>query len=378
MHDGAYSWKEGPNHGATTQRAKEYIDFAAKHGFEEVLVEGWNKGWDDIWWKTYGKNMSFIKPADDYDLFEVQRYAQERGVTIQGYHETCANPENYFSQIDSAFKLCQQLGYRSVKIGQVGPKLMGREWHHGQYGVNYYRTVLKKAASYKLAVNFHEPIKGTGEWRTYPNMLAREGARGQEYNAWSSDGGNPPSHVTILPFTRMIAGPMDYTPGIFNLDIPLKKNRIPHTICKELSLYVILYSPIQMAADRIEHYTNDSLFAFIRRVPVEWDTTIILGGKIGEYITIARKEKNTDNWFVSSITNEDSREVAIDLSFLNNDAKYEATIYRDGENADYLNNPYSAVIEKRSVNSSETLEFQLGRSGGVVMEINRENRDSQR
>ena len=236
MHIGDYTFNEGERHGATTERAKKYIDFAAKHGFDEVLIEGWNKGFTSKWWASYGKDMDFTKPTDDFAWTEVVQYAKDKGVLVQAYNETCANSERYFSQIDTAYSLYEKMGYKSIKVGQVAGKFLNGEWHHGQYGVNYYQTVVDKAAQHKLGVNFHEPIKATGTRRTYPNMLSREGARGQEYNAWSNDGGNPANHTCILPFTRMLAGPMDFTPGIFELELKGRpKNRVQTTLAKQLA-----------------------------------------------------------------------------------------------------------------------------------------------
>jgi len=275
MHIGIYSFYQGPKVGATTERAKKYIDFAAEHGFDEVLIEGWNYGWTPYWGSNFAPEMDFTRPAEAFNWEEVINYAKRKNIFIQAYNETAANTENYLSQIDSAFALYEELGYRSVKVGQVNDKFKNGEWHHGQYGVNYYRTVAKKGAKHRLAINFHEPIKPTGMRRTYPNIVSREGARGQEFNAWDDEGGNPPEHTCILPFTRLLAGPMDFTPGIFSVEIPQRENnQVNTTLAKQLALYVILYSPIQMAADLIENYeTRLDALQFIKDVPVDWETT---------------------------------------------------------------------------------------------------------
>jgi alpha-glucosidase len=368
IHIDLYTFGEGERHGATTERAMKYVDFAAANGFDEVLVEGWNKGFTERWWRNYAPEMNFTQPTDDYDIEKVQRYAQLKGITIQGYHETAANIDNYLSQIDSAFALLKRLGYRSVKIGQVGEKLNGKEWHHGQFGVQYYRKVLQKAAEYKLMVNFHEPIKDCGERRTYPNMMTREGARGQEYNAWSPDGGNPPGHTCILPFTRLLGAPMDYTPGIFGLTIPSKpNNQISSTLSQQLALYVIIYSPMQMAADIIENYENHPAFQFIKDVPVDWKKTKVLEAKIGEYITIVRQDRNSDDFYLASITNERKRETKMALSFLEKDVTYQAQIYADGDNAQWKTNPADYKIYTQDVTADSELSFKLAEGGGVAV-----------
>ncbi len=373
MHIGNWTFGQGDKHGATTERAKKYIDFAAAHGFDEVLVEGWNLGWKTGpgWHLDDGRDISFIESTPDYDLIEVQNYARSKGITLQMYNETMANTKNYFSQIDTAYKLYESLEIRSNKIGQVGSKLDKKEWHYGQYGVNYYREALKKAAEYKIAVNFHEPIKATGERRTYPNMFSREGARGMEYNAWSADGGNPPSHTCILPFTRMLGGPMDYTPGIFDITIPGRENnQVNTTLAKQLALYVVIYSPIQMAADLIENYEGHPAFQFIKDVPVDWETTKVIDAKIGEFVTIARKDKYSEDWYLGAITNENSRVFDINLDFLESDKIYTAQIYKDAENADYKTNPTAYMIEEKKVKKGEEFNIKLANGGGMAVRFN--------
>lgn len=367
MHIGKYTFWESENQGATTKNAKKYIDYANKLGIDHLLIEGWNKGWTPQWYQNVMHMFSFTKEADNFDLEKVTEYAQENGVEIIGYHETGSNIKNYLKQIDSAFALYQKLGIHEVKIGQVGSKLNMKEWHHGQFGVNYYRNVVKKAAEYELTINFHEPIKGTGERRTYPNMMTREGARGQEYNAWSE--GNPPSHTTILPFTRLLAGPLDFTPGIF--DVKVKQGypgkRVWTTTAKQLALYVIIYSPMQMLADLPENYVNKPAFQFLKDVPTNWEDTKILNGEIGQYITSVRKDIDSEDWYLGSITNKKSRDLEIPLSFLDEGATYKAKIYTDAEGTGYKNNPSEVEISEKEVTAANSLYLQLGASGGTAI-----------
>ena len=366
IHIGKWSFGPGINHGATTERAKEYIDFAFKNGFDEILVEGWDKGWPSDVWFDNGAELNFIKSAADYDLAEVQKYAKSKGVSIQIYHETMANTVNYLDQIDTAFNLLSDIGIQSAKIGHVGFKLDQKEYHDSQYGVNYFRKVLKKAAEHKISVNFHEPIKATGERRTYPNMFSREGARGQEYNAWSE--GNPPEHTCILPFTRLLAGPMDFTPGIFDVNIKSRPyNRVKTTLAKQLALYVVIYSPIQMAADLIENYQNNPAFQFIKDVPVDWETTKVIDAKIGDYVIVARKDKNNEDWYLGAITDENERVFKVKLDFLDSDKRYEAQIYRDADVADYINNSTAYEIDEKLCEKGEILECRLAKGGGMAV-----------
>ncbi|MFL9843563.1 glycoside hydrolase family 97 protein [Flavobacterium rhizosphaerae] len=367
MHIGKYSFWEGKKQGATTKHAKEYIDFAAKEGINYLLIEGWNKGWTPDWYKNQVHIFSFTQNADNFNLEEVVRYGRSKGVEIIGYHETGSNINNYLTEIDEAFALYKRLGIRNIKIGQVGSLLNMKEYHQSQYGVRYYRYVLKKAAEYGLAVNFHEPIKDTGERRTYPNMMAREGARGMEYNAWSE--GNPPNYETILPFTRMLSGPMDFTPGI--LDVEVKQGfpgrRVHTTAAKQLALYVVLYSPIQMLADLPENYDGQPAFKFLKDVPSDWEDTHVLNGVIGEYITTVRKDRNSADWYLGSITNEKARKLEVSLSFLETGAKYEAQIYTDAPGTDETHNPGDVALSSKVVTSEDTMIFNLPVSGGYAI-----------
>ena len=367
MHIGKYSFWESPIQGATTKNAIEYIDYCKKFGIDHLLIEGWNKGWTPAWYENAMHMFSFTKEADNFNLKKVTDYAKENGVSIIGYHETGSNIINYLEQIDEGMSLYKELGIHDVKIGQVGSRLNMKEWHHGQFGVNYYRFVLEKATQYQLTVNFHEPIKGTGERRTYPNMMSREGARGQEYNAWSE--GNPPSHTATIPFTRMLAGPMDFTPGVLDVDIKqgFEGRDVHTTAAKQLALYVVLYSPIQMLADLPENYDGHPAFKFLQDVPVDWLDTKVLNAEIGEYITTVRKDKFSDDWYLGSLTNEKSRLFTIDLSFLDSDTSYEAEIYADADGITWNNNASEIAISKIAVTSTDTLELHLAEGGGTAI-----------
>ncbi len=288
------------NHGATTENAKRYIDFAAENNIGGVLIEGWNTGWEK-WIGVDDREgiFDFVTPYPDYNLHEVVRYAREKGVEIIMHHETSAAVSTYEKQMDTAYELMESLGIHAVKTGYVGKIIPKGEYHHGQFMVNHYRKVLKNAAKHKIAINAHEPIKATGIRRTYPNAISREGLRGQEFNAWASDGGNPPAHLPTVAFTRMLAGPIDFTPGAFNIKLdPYKpNNQVNTTIAQQLALYVVIYSPVQMACDLPEHYEGRPAFQFIRGVGVDWSKTEVLNGEVGEFVTIARKEKGSDKWF---------------------------------------------------------------------------------
>ncbi|WP_417887742.1 glycoside hydrolase family 97 protein [Zunongwangia sp.] len=367
MHIGKYTFWEGDKQGATTVHAKEYINEANKLGIDHLLIEGWNKGWTPSWYENAMHQFSFTKEADNFNLKEVTDYAADHGVKIVGYHETGSNLKNYLQQIDSAFALYKKRGITTVKIGHVGSKLNMKEWHHGQFGVNYFRYVLKKAAEYGLEIYYHEPIKDTGERRTYPNMMSREGARGQEYNAWSD--GNPTSYTTILPFTRLLAGPMDYTAGILDVNIEqgYPGRRVHSTAAKQLALTVTVFSPLQMLADLPENYMNQPAFKFLQDVPTDWEDTKVLNGEIGQYITTVRKDINSDDWFLGSITNEDARSLSINLDFLDKNVSYEAQIYKDADGTDIDHNPTKIDIQKKKVSASDSLTLELGSGGGTAI-----------
>jgi len=392
MHLGKSSWDYGMEmvdgkwtdtgkahgkHGATTENVKRFIDFSAKNNIGGVLVEGWNTGWERwIGFEDREGVFDFVTPYPDYDLEEVTAYAKEKGVEIIMHHETSAATETYEKQQDTAYALMQKYGMHAVKSGYVGKILPKGEYHHGQYMVNQYNNAAIKAAKYEVAVNAHEPIKATGLRRTYPNIISREGLRGQEFNAWSGDGGNPPEHLPIVAFTRMLAGPIDFTPGIFNIkfDEYRKDNQVNTTLAQQLALYVVIYSPVQMAADLVEHYeANPEPLQFIKDVGVDWSETKVLNGKIGDFVTIARKERDTENWFIGSITDENPREITVDFSFLDNDVIYKAKVYRDGENAHWNNNPLDITIEEFEISRETKKTFQLAEGGGLAISLIKEN-----
>ncbi len=366
MHLGKSTWDlASGRHGATTENAKKLIDFAARNQIGAILVEGWNTGWET--WSGY----DFVTPYKDYDLAEVVRYGKENGVELIMHHETGGDVPVYDQQLDTAFTLMSSLGIHAVKTGYVGRLKPKGEYHHGQWMVNHYRRVIKKAAEHQVAVNTHEPIKDTGLRRTYPNIISREGVRGQEYNAWSADGGNPPEHLSIVAFTRMLAGPIDFTPGVFNLKLtPYKENnQVNTTLAHQLALYVVIYSPIQMACDLIENYENQPAFQFIRDVGVDWEMTRVLNGEVGDFVTIARQERGTGNWFVGSITDENQRPVTIDFSFLETDGKYEAVIYKDGPGAHWNDNPESIGIVDAVIDRRSKMTFTLAPGGGLAISL---------
>lgn len=375
MHLNVATWGQGPKHGATTANTRRYIDFAAANDLRGVLVEGWNTGWDGDWMKNRN-GFSFTQPYPDYDLAGLAAYARSRGVTLIAHNETGMGVENYERQLDSAFALYRTLGIRSIKTGYVNDKTQDGHSHTGQYMVRHYRRVVETAARYGIMVDVHEPIKDTGERRTWPNMMSREGARGQEYNAWGGEGGNPPEHETILFFTRMLAGPMDFTPGIF--DLRLASSGTPHTpeqsrprttLAKQLALYVVLYSPVQMAADLPENYAGKPAFRFIRDVAVDWDTTRVLQGRIGDYVAVARKAKGRDEWFVGAITDEDPRTLDVRLDFLPAGHRYVAEIYADGPCASWRDNPEQVAISSRPVTSATRLSLRLAAGGGQAIRL---------
>ncbi|WP_040664460.1 glycoside hydrolase family 97 protein [Nafulsella turpanensis] len=373
MHLDKSTWdmKSG-RHGATTENAKRYIDFAAENNLGGVLVEGWNTGWERwIGFPDREGVFDFVTPYPDYDLEEVADYAKEKGVELIMHHETSAAPRTYEQQMEAAYQLMQKHDINAAKLGYVGKIIPDGEHHHGQWMVNHYRKALETAAKYNVAINIHEPIKPTGLRRTYPNLLTGEGVRGQEFNAWAADGGNPPEHLTILPFTRMLAGPIDYTPGIFNikLDPYRPNNQVNTTLAQQLAAYVVIYSPVQMAADLPEHYEGHPAFQFIRDVAVDWDESKVLEGEIGDFVTIARREKGTENWFVGSVTDENPREITIDFSFLDEGKAYKAIVYKDGKDAHWDKNPTAYEIEALEVTNDTRLDLQLAPGGGAAISV---------
>lgn len=383
MHINKNTWGSGPIHGATTSETTRYMDFAAQHGFSGVLVEGWNIGWDGDWYSN-GDIFSFTKPYDDFNLTEISLHGEKNNVRLIGHHETSGSVTNYRNQMADAYDLYEKHGVRQVKTGYVADAgkikridehgVMRNEWHDGQFMVGEYLHSVTEAAKRKISINTHEPIKDTGLRRTYPNWIAREGARGQEYNAWGTPP-NFPEHAAILPFTRMLSGPMDYTPGVFNL-APYgleNENRIRSTLAKELSLYVVIYSPIQMVADVIEHYyesdgkTLKPGFQFIKDVPTDWEESRAIAGEVGDYVVVARRERGGDDWYLGALTDEKSRSVSFALDFLSPNKKYTAQIYRDGAKANWQKRPYDLVIEEKTVTAKDTLKFKLAESGGLAI-----------
>lgn len=369
MHLEKYSWGQGEKHGATTENAKRYIDFAGEHGFDGVLVEGWNIGWDGDW-TADGTAFSFTESYPDFDLEQISKYAATKNVRLIGHHETAGAAKHYEEQLDDAFALYQKLGVNAVKTGYVNKYLDKKEWHDGQYGVRHYRKVIETAAKYNIMINNHEPVKGTGLQRTYPNLMTQEGGRGQEYNAWSADGGNTPEHTTVVPFTRMLSGPFDFTPGNFDFDYETPNGAmVQTTLAKQLALYVVLFSPFQMASDLPDNYVGKPEFEFVKQVPAIWADTKVLNAEIGNFTTIVRKDWNSEDWYLGSITDENARELKASLNFLESGKKYRAVIYADGKNADYKSNPYPVDITNQTVDNNTILELKLQPGGGTAIKF---------
>ena len=364
--------KTKTKHGATTENTKKYIDFAAKNGFGGVLVEGWNDGWEDWFGKWKEDVFDFVTPYPDYDFKGLNAYAQSKGVGMITHHETSGSVTNYERWIDSAYRLMASVGSHALKSGYVGKIIPRGEFHDGQWMVNHYLRAIKKAAQYDIMVVAHEPVRPTGLHRTYPNFMAAEAARGQEFNFWSE--GNPPEHETILPFTRLMGGPMDYTPGIFKIKksnyYPDAKEQVHTTLAKQLALYLTLYSPVQMATDLPENYeAKPDAFQFIKDVAVDWDDTKVIHAEPGEFLTIARKAKGTNNWFLGSITDENARDLNMDFGFLDKGKKYTATIYKDAADASWDKNPEAYVIEKITITNKSKLTLKLASGGGTAISI---------
>ncbi|MBB3169630.1 glycoside hydrolase family 97 protein [Simiduia aestuariiviva] len=384
MHLGVNTWGSGPKHGATTKNTTAMMDFAAEHGFDGVLVEGWNEGWDGDWFNN-GDLFSFTKTYADFDLAAVTAHAKAKGVRLIGHHETSGNVTNYRNQMAGALDLYAKVGVTQIKTGYVADGgnikridergLVRKEWHDGQFMVNEYLHNIRAAAQRKISINTHEPIKDTGLRRTYPNWISREGARGQEFNAWGSPP-NAPDHTVNLAFTRMLAGPMDFTPGIFNLawDGLDAENRVQTTLAKQLALYVVLYSPIQMAADLPENYlARPKAFQFIKDVVTDWEQSHAIAGELGDYAAFARKDRHSSTWFIGAITDEQARTVTLPLHYLKPNTNYRAEIYRDGEQAHWKTAPYDLLIETRRVTHADQLTYPLAASGGLAVRLVEEN-----
>ena len=365
--------KTKPNgrHGANNEHVKKYIDFAAANGLDQVLVEGWNEGWEDWFGKSKDYVFDFVTPYPDFDVKMLNDYARSKGVRLMMHHETSSSVRNYERHLDKAYQFMVDNGYNAVKSGYVGNIIPRGEHHYGQWMNNHYLYAVKKAAEYKIMVNGHEAVRPTGLCRTYPNLIGNESARGTEYEAF---GGSKPFHTTLLPFNRLIGGPMDYTPGIFDIRLDFMGDQ-PHgqvqtTLAKQLALYVTLYSPLQMAADLVENYEKHmDAFQFIKDVAVDWDESRYIEAEPGDYITIARKAKGSNNWFVGGITDENARTAEFKLDFLDADKKYVATLYADGKDADYKENPTSYQIKKGIVTAKTRFSVQEARSGGFALSL---------
>lgn len=381
---GDWTWAQGPRHGATTARARQYIDFAAQHGFKGVLVEGWNVGWDGNWFGN-GREYSFTQAYPDFDLKAVTDYARTKGVQLVGHHETGGNIDVYERQLENAMALYDQLGVRLVKTGYVAdaggiiscnadikvPCGSGEvfEWHDGQRQVQHHLKVVETAARHRIAVNPHEPVKDTGLRRTYPNWVAREGARGMEYNAWSRFG-NPPDHEPTLVYTRMLAGPMDYTPGVLSL-VGDKGEPLASTLAKQLGLYLAIYSPIQMAADFIENLAaHPRELDFIKRVPADWADSKLIAGEVGDYAIFARKDRNSEDWYVGGVNDATAREVTLRFDFLDPGKRYEATIYKDTATNTYENESrHEIAYDTRQMRRGDSYGVRLAPGGGVAIRL---------
>ena len=363
--------KPNGKHGANNTHVKEYIDFAAKHGFDAVLVEGWNEGWED--WFGHHKDyvFDFVTPYPDFDVKMLNDYAHAKGVKLIMHHETSSSVRNYERHMDEAYAFMNKYGYDAVKSGYVGDIVPKGDYHYSQNTINHYQYAIEKAADYKIMVNAHEAVRPTGVARTWPNLIGNESARGTEFQAF---GGSKPNHVTILPFTRLIGGPMDYTPGIFEMDIsklnPENHSHVNSTLANQLALYVTMYSPLQMAADLIENYERfPDAFQFIKDVPVDWQDSKYLEAEPGKYITVARKDKNSNNWFVGNVNGTEKRSTKIKLDFLDKGKNYEAVMYADAKEAHFKTNPQAYTISKQKVNSKSELNLTSAPGGGFAVSI---------
>ncbi len=365
--------KTEPNgrHAANTEHVKDYIDFASEHGFDALLVEGWNEGWEDWFGKSKDYVFDFVTPYPDFDVEEIQAYAASKDIEMMMHHETSGAIRNYERHLDTAYQFMNKFGYTSVKSGYVGDIIPRGERHYGQWAINHYLYAVKKAADYHIMVNAHEAVRPTGLRRTYPNLIGNESARGTEFQAF---GGSKPNHVTILPFTRLIGGPMDYTPGIFEMDIsklnPDNNSHVNSTIANQLALYVTMYSPLQMAADLPENYRRFmDAFQFIKDVAIDWEESHYLEAEPGEYITVARKEKASSNWFIGNVNGVTPRATKIKLDFLEEGKRYTATIYADAKDAHYKTNPQAYTIKTKTVTSKSVLKLKSAPGGGFAISI---------
>lgn len=362
MFIGYASWGSGPIHGATTANAFRYINAARDFGIRGLLIEGWNEGWDGDWTKN-GEIMNHMQPYPDFDIRTITDYAASQGVEIIGHHETAGNISHYEWQLPEAYDYYRHFGVRYIKTGYVSPRMNTGDFHSSQIGVNHYQKTVEMAAERQLMLDIHEPVKGTGIERTWPNLMTREGVMGQEYEG----GAITPEHATVLPFTRLLAGPLDYTPGLFNLSGTSRK--ISSTLIKQLAFYVTMYSPMQMAADLPEHYYDQPALQFISDVSVNWEKTVPIDGVIGDYYVVARKDRDSDDWYVGAVTDENERHLTISCDFLSDHIHYQATVYRDGDDAHWQTNPESHTIEHITVTCNSKLDIKMAAGGGYAVRI---------
>ena len=368
MHMKSMTWEQGPKHGATTANMEKYLRFAKDHHIDAVLAEGWNIGWET--WAHF----SFTEPYDDWNMDYLNDLADSLGVQIVGHNETGGNAADYEDQLEAAYAYHHAHGIHVIKTGYVSPVIRtvdGLQWNKGQSGVRHYRKIIETAARYQICIDNHEPVMPTGLQRTYPNLLTQEGVRGQEWNAWSTDGGNSCAHVTILPFTRIMAGPVDFTPGVFAFENPaMPQTRVRSTLTNQLGLFVCLYSPLQMACDLPENYMkHPDAFRFIEDVPCNWERSVLVDGAIGEFCIFARRQRGGEDWFIGGVNNETPREACIPMDMLDEGATYTATLYRDGRQADWKTRPYDYVIETKKVKASDTIELHMASGGGFAIKL---------
>lgn len=362
MFIGYYTWESGPIHGATTANAFRYINACKEFGIRGLLIEGWNEGWDGDWTKN-GEKMNHMQPYPDFDIAAITGYAQSQGVELIGHHETSGNAAHYEFELPEAYDYYRHFGVNYIKTGYVSPRMNGVEFHSSQFGVQHYQKTVELAAERNIMLDIHEPVKGTGIERTWPNLMAREGVMGQEYEG----GAISPEHATVLPFTRLLAGPLDYTPGLFNLKGTNRK--VQTTLSKQLAFYLTNYSPLQMVADLPEHYEGHPALQFIKDVAVDWELSIPLDGVIGDYFMIARKERVGDDWYVGAVTDENGRDITLTLDFLSEYITYQATIYRDAPDAHWKENPEAYVIETKKVSRGQSIDLKMAPGGGFAIRI---------
>ncbi len=372
MHIKTMTWEMGPQHGATTENMEKYLRFAKEHGIEGVLAEGWNKGWED--WRHF----SFTESYPDWDMDYLSRLADSLGVEIVGHNETGGNAADYEKVLEEAYQYHAAHGINAIKTGYVAPiirTLDGLQWNKGQSGVRHYRKVIETAAKYQISIDNHEPVMPTGLQRTYPNLMTQEGVRGQEWNAWSRDGGSPCEHVTVLPYTRILAGPVDYTPGVFHFENPvIPTTRVHSTLMNQLGLFVCFYSPLQMVCDLPEHYMeHPEAFRFVEQVPCDWERSLLMDGKIGDYCIYARQERGGDTWYIGGITDEEARTSELVLDMLDEGAEYAMTLWCDAEDADWRTRPYAYDIKEYCVKKGDKMTVKMAAGGGFAAQVKKTN-----